>query len=356
MALKVGIVGLPNVGKSTLFNALLQKQVADVSAYPFCTIEPNVGIVKVPDKRLEALGKATGISPLIPAVVEFVDIAGLVKGAHKGEGLGNQFLASIRECSLICHLVRFFEDEKVVHVGGKISPLDDIEIINTELILADLATLDKQKEPRGRISKEENFAWETIKALKEELNKGKLANQVLLSEEQKKAVEGLFLLTLKPVIYLANVGEEEISKKETVLKEFPFQPALVLSAKMEADLMALEKSEQEEYLSQYSLKESGLNRLIKLAYKTLDLITFFTIRGRKEVRAWTIVKRTSALKAAGVVHTDFEKSFIKAQVVSYDDFIKLGGWEKAREAGKIRTEGKEYEIQDGEIIEFRANF
>ena len=347
---------MPNVGKSTLFNALLQKQVANVSAYPFCTIKPNVGIVEVPDERLAILGKLTGISPLIPAVVEFVDIAGLVKGAHQGEGLGNQFLASIRESSLVCHLVRFFKNESVAHMGGEIDPAEDIKTVNTELILADLQTLDKQKEPRGKVDKKEQLFWEAVLFLRGELNRGKLAVQVDLTGEQKELVEPLFLLTLKPVIYAANVGEEEIKKgEEALLEDFPYKPALALSAKMEADLMALTRQEQAEYLADLNLSESGLNRLIKQAYEILGLITFFTLKGGKEIRAWTIPRRTPALQAAGVVHTDFEKNFIRAQVVGYQDFIKLGGWDKAKGAGKVRTEGKGYEVQDGEIIEFRAN-
>lgn len=351
--LNVGIVGLPNVGKSTLFNALLQKQVADVSAYPFCTIKPNVGIVEVPDERLALLGKITGINKLVPAAVEFVDIAGLVKGAHKGEGLGNQFLASIREMSLICHLVRFFKDEKIAHVVGEINPAEDVKTINTELILADLQTLDKQKQPRDSQKKEKIF-WETVCLLKKELNQGKLAREIKLSEEQRESVEKLFLLTLKPIIYVANIGEEELEKRNKILKSFSHLPVISLSAKMELNLVVLEKEDKEEYLSQYNLKEPGLNRLINLAYETLGLVTFFTITGSKEARAWTIKKGTPALQAAGVVHSDFEKKFIKAQVTSFKNLVEYGGWGKARAAGKARNEGREYLIKDGEVVEFKS--
>jgi len=354
MRLSVGIVGLPNVGKSTLFNALLKKQVADTAPYPFCTIEPNKGIVKVPDGRLSVLAKIVGTEKIIPAVVEFFDIAGLVKGAHKGEGLGNQFLANIREVSVICHVVRFFEDSNVAHVDNKIDPTSDIETINSELVLADLQTLEKQKEPRRKTDKEEKIFWEAIQVLKTEMDSGKMARDVSLTKEQRQSIKRLFLLTDKPIIYIANIGENQISKTEKLFQKLPFQLMIPLSAKMEADLAILSQKEQKEYLAQYNLEESGLERLIKLAYETLDLISFLTTTGGKEVRAWTIKKGTSVKIAAGVVHSDFEKNFVKADVVSFEDFVQYGGWLNARTAGKVRSEGKDYLMKDGEVVEFKV--
>jgi len=354
MNLSVGIVGLPNVGKSTLFNALLKKQIADVAPYPFCTIEPNKGIVAVPDGRLPVLAKIIKTSRVVPAVVEFVDIAGLIKGAAQGEGLGNQFLSHIRNVSLICHVVRFFQDPKVTHVGKKVDPLEDVEVVNSELILADLQTLKKQKKPKGKANREEEVFWEAVEILKKEMNRGKLAQDVSLTEEQQEAVKRLFLLTTKPVIYVANMDEEQLEKREELLKNFVFRPVIPLAAKMEFDLLALTKEEQQEYLRQYQLSESGLERLIRLAYETLGLISFLTTTGGKEVRAWPIKKGTKAKEAAGVVHSDFERNFIKAEVVSFEDFVQYGGWQAARAAGKVRLEGKEYQIKDGEVIEFKS--
>jgi len=348
MSLKVGIIGLPNVGKSTLFNALLKKQIADVSAYPFCTIEPNKGIVEVPDGRLPVLAEIVGTARIIPAVVEFIDIAGLVKGAHKGEGLGNKFLSHIREVAVICHVIRFFKEDRVAHVSGKISPLDDVEIVNSELILADLQTLGKQKKPRGKMGKEEKIFWDAIEKLKAEMDKGVLARDVSLSEEERKAIEPLSLLTAKPVIYLANVSENKLSEKV----DFSHRPLITLSAKMESEVVVLSGKEQEEYLSQYGLEEPGLNRLVKVAYETLGLISFLTA-GEKEVRAWTIKKGISAKEGAGVIHSDFEKNFIKAEVVSFDDFVQYQGWINARSLGKVKTEGKDYQLKDGDVVEFK---
>lgn len=352
MSLSIGIVGLPNVGKSTLFNALLKKQVAEVANYPFCTIQPNVGVVGVPDERLAVLAKIVNTQKIVPAAVEFVDIAGLVKGASKGEGLGNQFLANIREVSVILHVVRFFEDSDVAHVTPEIRPLDDVETINSELLLADLQTLEKQKEPKGKVEKEDQILWETVGILKKEMNHGKLAKDVVLDKFQKEAVKRLFLLTDKPVIYSANVGEVQLEKRDDLQKTFPYKPVIFLSAKMEQDLAVLSETEQKEYLKGFGLQESGLDRLIKLAYRTLNLMSFLTA-GEIEARAWTITRGMPAKEAAGVIHSDFSKNFIKADVISYEEFVKYGGWVKAREQGKVRSEGRDYLLKDGEVVEFK---
>lgn len=348
MSLSVGIVGLPNAGKSTLFNALLKKQVADCTNYPFCTIEPNKGIVEVPDGRLSVLADIVNTNTIVPAAVEFIDIAGLVKGASTGEGLGNKFLANIREVSVICHVIRFFTDDNVAHVEERVDPLTDVEIINSELLLADLETLSRQKMPKGKLEKEEKIFWEAVEKLKEGMDKGVLAKDINLSEEERELVKRLFLLTDKPVIYVANVDEEVLEEK----LEFPRSPLIKLSAKMESDIVTLTESEQEEYLSQYDLEEPGLNRLIKLAYDTLGLTSFLTA-GIKEVRAWTIKNGINAKQASGVIHTDFEKNFIKADVVSFEDFVQYKGWVNCRSLGKVRSEGKDYVVVDGDVIEFK---
>jgi hypothetical protein len=342
------------VGKSTLFNALLKRKVADVASYPFCTIEPNEGVVEVPDGRLPVLAKIVKTSKIVPAIVKFVDIAGLVKGAHKGEGLGNRFLANIREVSMICHVVRFFEDSNVAHVDNKIDPVSDAETVNSELILADLQTLERQKEPKGKIEKEEKTFWEAVAVLKKEMDMGKMAKDVALTQEQRELTKRLFLLTDKPVVYVVNIGENQIRQADNLLQKFPLKPVIFLSAKMEAELADLPEEDQREYLAQYNLKESGLERLIRLAYDTLGLISFLTA-GEKEVRAWTVEKGTPAKKAAGVIHSDFEKNFIKVDVASFEDFVQYGGWENARALGKVRSEGKDYIIRDGEVVEFKVN-
>ena len=366
MNLSVGIVGLPNVGKSTLFNALLKRQIADASNYPFCTIEPNVGVVEVPDARLSKLAEIIrdeypdkkddlSFPPLVPAVVKFVDIAGLVKGAAEGEGLGNKFLSHIREVDVICHVVRTFSDPNVVHVAGEVDPKRDIEIVNSELILADLSTLKKSKEAKTQRSKEEEKRKEIIEKVYTELNNGKLAKDLMLVDEEKDTIKLLQLLTMKPVIYVANVSEDKINESlgNETMKQFNNQ-YVAISAKIESELSTLSAEDAKAYLKELGLSEPGLDRLIKLAYKTLGLISFLTA-GEKEVRAWTIVKGMLAPQAAGVIHTDFEKGFIKVEVASFDDYINNNGWAGARNVGKLRIEGREYVMQDGDVVEFKVN-
>jgi GTP-binding protein YchF len=350
MNLKVGIVGLPNAGKSTLFNALLKKQVAAAANYPFTTIEPNIGVVPVPDSRLEALANVVEATegkkpPIVPAVVEFVDIAGLVKGAAQGEGLGNKFLSHIREVHLIVNVLRYFEDATVVHVAGEVDANRDREIIETELVLADLQTLEKQLEPRMNASKEDLARWQLIVRLKEGLNSGKPARSVITDHDERALVRELNLLTMKPVLYVANVSEHQLGQT--------FPDMLAISAKTESELASMPEEEQKAYLQELGLEASGLDRLIAKAYDMLELISFLTC-GLIEARAWTIERGTKAPQAAGVIHTDFEKKFIKADVCPFPDFINAPGWVKAREKGKVRSEGKEYEMHDGDVVEFKV--
>lgn len=372
MNLKVGIVGLPNAGKSTLFNALLKKQVAFAANYPFATIEPNVGVVPVPDERLDKLAEITmaeekmdKLPPLEPAVVEFVDIAGLVKGASEGQGLGNKFLSHIREVDLICNVIRVFPDPNIVHVAGDVDPLRDKEIIETELILADLQTLEKQQEPKGKVTKEQTARWELIKLLKEGLNQGKKASDVLTDPDDRAAVYDLHLLSMKPVMVVANVAENQLAQPVILSKSegssasasldssaTPQNDVFKICAETESQLASLSPEEQKEYLSSLGLEKSGLDRLIQEAYRLLGLISFLT-SGVKECRAWTITKGMKAPQAAGVIHTDFEKKFIKADVVAYNTFVEVGGWKGAKEIGKVRSEGKEYIVNDGDVIEFK---
>ena len=335
MNLKVGIVGLPNAGKSTLFNALLKKQVAQMANYPFTTIEPNVGVVPVPDERLLKLAKITKeeekmdkLPPLVPAVVEFVDIAGLVKGASQGEGLGNKFLSHIREVDLVAHVLREFEDASVVHVAGNVDPARDKDIIQTELLLADLQTLTKIKTQNA-----------VTKKLMDALNRGTPAREVSLSDEEKRAARDFQLLSAKPVLLVYNVDEQHVNDSAP----------LRICAKTEAELAELSQEEQKAYLKELGLEASGLDRLIQKAYEMLGLISFLTC-GPIEARAWTIEHGMKAPQAAGVIHTDFEKKFIKADVVSFPEFI---GWRKGREEGKVRSEGREYVIKDGDVVEFK---
>lgn len=360
MNLSVGIVGLPNVGKSTLFNALLKRQIADASNYPFCTIEPNIGVVEVPDPRLSILANVVKTTKIIPAVVKFVDIAGIVKGASVGEGLGNKFLSHIREVNVICHVVRYFKDENVVHVNGAVDPKSDEEVINSELILADLETLENVKNQMSRLRPDlQDYGGQAkakisaVNKLYDALNIGTLAKDVALEDEEKEAILELQLLTMKPMIYVRNVDEGELvtqSLSNSVTLDNNF---VAICAKTEAELADLAPEEQKEYLKQLGLEKSGLERLIQVAYKTLGLISFLTA-GEKEVRAWTITNGTKAPQAAGTIHTDFEKAFIKAEIASYEDFVKYNGWHGVREIGKVRFEGKEYVVKEGDVVEFKV--
>ncbi len=366
MNLSVGIVGLPNVGKSTLFNALLKRQQAYVANFPFATIEPNIGIVPVPDARLGRLAEVVKESesldqlpPEVPATVEFIDIAGLISGAHKGEGLGNKFLSHIREVDVICHVVRAFSDPDVVK-EGTVDPKTDFETIETELKLADLQTLEKQKDPGNTSDRELLGWWKVVTKLKEAISQGIPAREVELSDEEQKYAKQLSLLTSKPILICLNVSEEDLregNKLELAFaKEIGVHPSQIVavSAKIEFELYSLSDSDQREYLEDLGIKEAGLERLIQKAFKMLGLITFLTA-GEKEVRAWTIPSGTPAVRASSVIHTDFEKKFIKADVVKSDEFVALGGWKNAREKGRVRSEGKEYEIKDGDVVEFKIS-
>ncbi|MFH0749651.1 MAG: redox-regulated ATPase YchF [Candidatus Gottesmanbacteria bacterium] len=357
MNLRIGIVGLPNAGKSTLFNALLKKQVADVAAYPFCTIEPNVGVVPVPDSRLPSLAEVTKVEekmdklpPVVPAIVEFVDIAGLVKGASQGEGLGNKFLSHIRETDIICHVVRYFEDSTVVNLAGDVNPLRDRDIIETELILADLQTLEKQQEPRGKVDRDTQKKWELIVLLRETLNTGKNARDMITDIDDRALINDLHLLSMKPVLFVLNVSEAQVTAEEDIVKQLG--NAIVICAKTESELASLSLEEQRDYLASLGLTASGLDRLIQKTYDMLGLISFLTT-GVLEARAWTIIRGTKAPQAAGVIHTDFEKKFIKADCVTFADFIAASGWKGAKEQGKVRQEGREYIMQDGDVVEFK---
>ena len=363
--LRAGIVGLPNVGKSTLFNALTSRKNAESANYPFCTIELNVGVVSVPDDRLWRLKDIVKTNNVIPTAIEFVDIAGLVKGASKGEGLGNQFLHNIREVDAIIQVVRCFDDDNTIHVSGKINPLDDVETINTELALADMASIDKQK---ARIlkavksgDKEAKLEYSLLEKIENLLTSASFINvDKEFEDDEKDIVRNFHLMTTKPVIYAANVSETDLATGNAYvdsLKEYANShnaEVVIISAKIEQELVDLGKEEAKAYLSELGVETSGIERMIQSVYKLLKLSTFFTA-GEKEVRAWTIKENTKAPKAAGVIHTDFEKGFIKAEIVSYDDFVRTNGWNGAKEKGVARLEGKDYQVQDGDVVFFKFN-
>jgi GTP-binding protein YchF len=362
MGIKCGIVGLPNVGKSTLFNALTAAEIP-AENYPFCTIDPNVGVVTVPDPKLDALAAIVKPEKVVPTVVEFVDIAGLVEGASQGQGLGNQFLAHIRETHAIAHLVRCFENDDILHVAGKIDPLHDIEIIDTELMLADLDTVQKSYQRAEKAAKTgEKAAVARRDALKkwlDALENGKPARSVALTEQDEGQLKDLHLITAKPVMYVANVAEGENEDNPLVAKVRALAAeqgaeVVVISAALEAELARLPEAERAEFLSSLGLTEPGLNRVIRSAYRLLGLKTFYTA-GPKEVRAWTVKRDATAPQAAGAIHTDFERGFIRAEVIGYDQFIARRGEQGAREAGELRLEGKTYVVQEGDVIHFRFN-
>ncbi|MBL8590972.1 MAG: redox-regulated ATPase YchF [Methylobacteriaceae bacterium] len=362
MGFKCGIVGLPNVGKSTLFNALTQTAAAQAANYPFCTIEPNVGDVAVPDPRLETLAAIAGSKEIIPTRLTFVDIAGLVRGASKGEGLGNQFLANIRECDAIAHVVRCFEDGDVTHVENRIDPIGDIDIIETELMLADLESLEKrvvaqEKRAKGG-DKEAKELFDLMNRCLVPLREGRPARVAMNSPEERKAFEALGLISSKPVLYVCNVEEESADKgnryselvKQRAAEEGAV--AVVVSAKIESEIAVMPAADQADFLEAVGLTEPGLNRVIRAGYDLLHLVTYFTV-GPKEARAWTIEKGTRAPAAAGVIHTDFEKGFIRSETIAYDDYVSNRGEAGAREAGKFRLEGKDYVVADGDVLHFR---
>ncbi|WP_406945218.1 redox-regulated ATPase YchF [Halobacillus sp. SY10] len=364
MALTAGIVGLPNVGKSTLFNAITQAGALSAN-YPFATIDPNVGIVEVPDSRLEKLTELVNPKKTVPTAFEFTDIAGIVKGASKGEGLGNQFLSHIRQVDAICHVVRAFEDENITHVSGQVDPITDIETINLELILADLETVSKRMDRVAKMARQKDkeavAEYAVLEKLKDALEEETPARAVEFSSDQEKIVKGLHLLTSKPILYVANVSEDEIGEADNdrvkQIREFAAKEnaeVIVVCAKIESEIAELDNEEKEEFLEDLGIEESGLDQLIKATYNLLGLATYFTA-GEQEVRAWTFKEGMTAPQAAGIIHTDFERGFIRAETVSYEDLVDAGSMAVARDRGRVRLEGKEYLVKDGDVIHFRFN-
>ena len=361
MGIKCGIVGLPNVGKSTLFNALTKAGIA-AENYPFCTIEPNVGIVEVPDLRLDVIAEIAQPQKVVPAVVEFVDIAGLVAGASKGEGLGNKFLANIRETDAIAHVVRCFDDPDVVHVAGKVDPVSDIETIHTELALADLESVERQLAKHEKVAqsggdKEAQRLVAALRKVRAVLDQGRPARSAELTREEHAVLRPLFLLTMKPTMYVANVAENGSPAALVAVQRYAEKegaPVVPISAALEAQIADMPEEDKKLFLEDMGMQEPGLNRVVRAAYDLLGLQTYFTA-GPKEVRAWTIPAGATAPQAAGVIHTDFERGFIRAEVATYDDFVAHGGEQGAKEAGKLRLEGKDYVVRDGDVIHFRFN-
>jgi hypothetical protein len=361
--LRAGIVGLPNVGKSTLFNALVANAKADAANFPFCTIEPNVGVVAVPDERLQVLAKISDSEQIVPTRVEFVDIAGLVKGASKGEGLGNQFLANIREVDAIVHVVRCFDDDDIIHVSGSVEPVRDIEVINLELALSDLFQVERRMErtrKQARSNKDAQLELEALEKLSAGLNEGKSVRHIPLSEEETEAVKPLGLLTSKPIIYAANVSEDDLATGNEWVEQVrqiavtENAQVVVVSAQVESELVELPEEERSDFLASLGVEEGGLKSLIRATYELLGLRTYFTT-GPKETRAWTINAGMKAPQAAGTIHTDFERGFIRAETVAYKDLVASGSMNGAKEKGLVRSEGKEYVVQEGDVMLFRFN-